>query len=147
MNLPSENQMIFAFMYFVSAFVVGLFFFVRYARVSRSEALLGIFLGAVAGAIYVFNAVREVPRNFKSSAVTDMILPAFAGGLCLLFLVAFVCRLWGIWVGEKATPAEREPGKAGVRAWFCTSNIVMGLFIVVLAWYGHDISPLLGALM
>ncbi len=70
-----------------------------------------------------------------------------ATGLVYPLIVALALRLWGRWIGGKATPAESEPGVAGIRAWFCASNIGVAVLLVSFGWYGYDVSPLLGAVI
>ena len=65
----------------------------------------------------------------------------------LRLLTAFALRLWGRWIGDSATAEEQQSGKAGLRAWFGTSNVAVSVAIVVLAWYGFDILPLLSAMV
>ena len=59
------------------------------------------------------------------------------------FLTAFGLRFWGRWIGDKSTPEERQPGLPGVRAWFCASNVVIGVCLVLFTSVGFGISPLL----
>ena len=70
-------------------------------------------------------------------------LSRLAFGVSIVFLTAFVLRLWGRWVGDRATPEERQPGVPGVRAWFSASNVVIGVAIVLTTWLGYGVSPLL----
>jgi hypothetical protein len=67
-----------------------------------------------------------------------------AACLLFVFLTALVLRLWDRWICEHATPEERLPGVAGVRAWFSAPNVIVGALLVLCAWAGHDISPVLG---
>jgi hypothetical protein len=68
---------------------------------------------------------------------------ALCAGAVVFFLAALILRLWGRWIGEKSTAEERQSGVPGVRAWFSTSNVVVGALIVVCAWQGDGISPVL----
>jgi hypothetical protein len=71
----------------------------------------------------------------------EVIWSAVAAAIAVVLLTAFALRLWGRWVGDKATEEERKPGIAGVRAWFSASNVTMGVAIVAFTSYGFDISP------
>jgi hypothetical protein len=125
--------------------LIGLPFFRRYTALPKSNAFFALLASCVAAGILVFTRVRQT-RHFHSSS-DEIVTSALAAGACILFLAAFVLRLWGRWIGDKATAAELLPGKPGVQAWFSAGNVTVALAIVVLAWMGFGISPVLSAVV
>jgi hypothetical protein len=126
---------------------VGSFFFRSYTGLPSKNALLALLASSIAGGIYGYSQLRDRGRMFGHHDGPDAVLPALAAGACIVFLTALVLRLWGRWIGDKATPAERQPGTPGVHAWFTGGNVAVGVTIVILAWYGFDVSPILTAVL
>jgi hypothetical protein len=126
--------------------IAGFLSFPSFTGLSRGKALLALLASIIAGGAYVYTRIVK-PRQFIGGSSADAVAAAVAGGVCIVFLTAMVLRLWGRWVGGKATADEQQTGLAGVRAWFSTSNVVVGVAIVLLAWFGYDFQPLLAAIV
>jgi hypothetical protein len=122
---------------------VGIFFFRSYTGLPRKNAFLALLASSIVGGIYGYSELRDRGRMFGHHYGPEAVLPALAAGACIVFLAALVLRLWGRWIGDKATPAERQPGAPGVHAWFSAGNVSVGVAIVIFAWYGFDVSPIL----
>jgi hypothetical protein len=119
--------------------------FRRYTGLSREKAFLTLLGSCIAAGIHVYTRLRDQRGHFVHSNQPEAVVPVLAAGVCIVLLVALVLRLWGRWIGDQATPAERQPGTPGVHAWFAAGNVGVGALIVILAWYGFDVSPILTA--
>jgi hypothetical protein len=128
-------------------FLTGLFWFHTYTGLRRGQAYLALAASALAGGLRSFYRMRTTPNFYNSNNQLDVFLSVAATGLLIVFVTAFALRLWGRWIGDRATPAERLPGVGGIRAWFCASNVVVGSALILCAWWGDDISPLLGVVL
>ncbi len=127
-------------------FIPAIFWFRKYTGLSADKGFLALLASIIAAGLQVYSMARELPRTaFQAGNDTATTLCLFAAGMCVVFCAALALRLWGKWVGGKTTADESQPGQAGVRAWFCASNVVVGLAIVVCAWSGYQISPLFTA--
>jgi len=132
-------------------FFPWLFFFHRYTGLTRDKAYLALLASIIAGAIESFQRARELTPlirtggEYLASNLVEIMLRIVAAGLVYPLLTTLILRLWGRWIGGKATAEERLPGIAGIHAWFSTSNVTIGLLLVVCAWLGHDVSPLLSS--
>ena len=127
----------------------GLFWFRSYTGLSRGKASLALFASVLGGVLYVIVPMLE-PRgrlDFPHGHANRIFLSFFATTAAIVFLTAFVLRLWGRWVGDKATNEEREPGLPGVRAWFSAANIVVGVLLVLTLSAGFDYPALLIAVV
>ncbi len=120
--------------------ISGLFWFQAYTGLSRGKALLALSASVLASAWRILVPVTLHGSGYHHGSA-DEVFPYFASGAAMVFLTAFALRLWGRWVGEKTTAEERQPGLPGVRAWFCTANVIVGLLVVLTLWYGFDLSP------
>ena len=126
--------------------LIGSIFFRRYTSLPQPTAFFALLGSCIASGFVVFS--RMPRRNSFFHQDPDAVVPAaLAAGACIVFLTAFVLRLWGRWVGDKATPSELLPGKQGVRAWFSSGNVAVTIAIVVTAWFGYGVSPLLTAIV
>ena len=123
-------------------FIPGIFWFRKYTGLSADKGYLALLASVVAAGVQIFARAQSVPKMIGRS---DVGWSAIAAGTCIVFATAFVLRLWGRWIGGQATPDESQAGQVGVRAWFCASNVVVGLAIVICAWSGYDVSPLFTA--
>lgn len=134
------------FVLFAILFVPGLFWFRKYTGLKNDAAFLALLGSVIACVVQVVSRMHSTRRLMNRDSEMQIVAGNFAAGILIVILAAFALRVWGRWIGDKATAEERLPGQPGVRAWFCTSNVVIGLFIVVCAWLGHDISLLFSAL-
>jgi SHOCT-like domain len=141
----SPNWFVLIIPFCIGLFIAGLFFFRRYTGLSRGAALMALGASVIGCALHIIFRIRNMSTTHHVSQNVDSILATLAAGACIVLMAAFAFRLWGRWVDEKATPEERQPGLPGVRAWFGVANVVVGAAIVLLAWFGFDISPVLGA--
>lgn len=133
-------------------FLVGLIPFMRYTGLGRDKSYVVLFASIVAGAIQSFHRAGELGPFLRTGSKfvasnLENILRVVTAGLAIPLLVAFILRLWGRWIGGKATAEEHAPGVAGIHAWFGTSNVTVGLLLILCAWLGHDISPLLSTVI
>jgi hypothetical protein len=144
--MNSEVTFIAAPLLAIAFFIVGLFFFRAYTGLRRETAFLALVGSCIVAGIYPATRLREL-GHLGHPRGPETIFPVIAAGACIVFLTALVLRLWGRWIGDKATPAELQLGKPGVHAWFSAGNVAVGVIIVVTAWYGFDISPLLTAVV
>lgn len=124
--------------------VPGAFWFHRYTGLTRDKALLALIGSLIVGGIHVYSRVANLHSHIRGSQEVESVLRLMAGCVFFVFLTALVLRLWDRWMCDRATPEERLPGVAGVRAWFSTPNVIVGALLVLCAWAGHDISPFLG---
>lgn len=133
--------------------IVGsLFSFRSYTGLKLGQAFCALAASVIAGAFSAYHrALAMEPflrsRYEQNNRNAEIYLAIAAVGLVYPLIVALALRLWGRWIGGKATPAECEPGVAGIRAWFCASNIGVAVLLVDFAWYGYDVSPFLGAII
>jgi hypothetical protein len=140
-QLPNLARILFI-LFPLGLLIAGLIFYPRYTGLSRGKACLALFASLIGGIVTV---AAYFVRSESSLRHLEM-EPAYrvlAAGVSFYFLTAFGLRLWGRWIGGKSTPEERQPGVPGIRAWFCASNVVIGMAIVLTTWLGFDISPLL----
>jgi hypothetical protein len=122
--------------------IAGFIFYPSYTGLPRGKAYLALIASIVAAAVTTgIWLARGEHRDHQPDAL--FLLSRLAFGGAIVFLTAFVLRLWGRWVGDRATPEERQPGLAGVRAWFSASNVVVAVAIVLTTWLAFDVSPLL----
>lgn len=126
--------------------------FRRYTGMKLSTATLALLGGLVVGVFQAFHRARAIEPFLRSSYDrennnVEQILSVIAAGLAFPLLVALVLRLWGRWIGDNMTAEERLPGAAGLRAWFSASNVTVGILLIVCAWWGHDISPMLSGVI
>lgn len=116
----------------------------KYTGLSTYQASLALFASAIACGVRIYYRDAAM-RHFENYGNRDQIvLGNVSAGLLIVFAAAFIFRLWGRWIGGLATEAERQPGVEGVRAWFSASNVFVGLMVVLCAWLGEGVSPLLG---
>ena len=152
------NNPVFTLALLMLFFLIGPIFFSLYCGLKPSRAFCAAVAASAAGIICFFRRAAAVSSGgytgptdsiwFGTHRVElsdSLILPALATGTCIVFLAAFGLRLWGRWINDGMTPAERQPGRLGVRAWFRASNVTVGLLIVALAWYGADVPPIVSA--
>ena len=125
--------------------VGGLFWFRKYTGLSADKGFLALLASVIAAGVQIFVRMQSSPRSLGPSDEGWAVMSAIAAGVCIVFATAFVLRLWGRWIGGKATPDESQPGQPGVQAWFCASNVVVGLALIILTWVGYSVSPLLTA--
>ena len=124
-------------------FVSGLFWFRKYTGLSGDRGFLALLVSVIAAGVQMFVRAHYQSRMFGRSDPAWAVVAMIAAGAGVVFGAAFALRLWGKWIGGKGTAEELQPGRLGVQAWFCTSNVVVGLALVICAWAGYDISPLL----
>jgi hypothetical protein len=135
------------FLVIIGPLIVGLIvFFRKYTGLSRRDGYLALVAGLMAGTVLVLHGGGDFNSGHHESA-NEAFLRDMTAGVAIVFLTAFSLRLWGRWVGEKATVEERQPGLPGVRAWFSTGNVIVGLTLVLTLWFGFDYSPLLTAVV
>ncbi|MEO5915887.1 MAG: hypothetical protein ABIS50_16750 [Luteolibacter sp.] len=119
----------------------GPFWFRPYTCLSHGKALLALAASVVAGVVLVMVPMIRRESMFSHHDEAEIMMRYAAAAIAIVFLTAFVLRLWGRWVGENATWEERQPGQPGVRAWFSTANMTVGLILVLTLWQGFDFSP------
>jgi hypothetical protein len=128
----------------IAPLVIGFaLLFRHYTGLARRNAYLTLFGSLIAGGAVIFSRVASPAHGLDD----EDIFRAIAAGFSILFLVAFVLRLWGRWVGDKAAVEERKPGLPGVRAWFSPMNVFVGLMLVLGLSYGFAFPPLLLAVV
>ncbi|MES2657251.1 MAG: hypothetical protein V4689_01470 [Verrucomicrobiota bacterium] len=126
--------------------VSGFFWFRPYTALSKEKAYLALAASVVIGSVCILVPMfRSGFRHHHDGP--EVMVSYLAAVIAIVFLTAFVLRLWGRWVGEKATHEENQPGMPGVRAWFSASNVAVGVALILALWYGFDISPLLSAVV
>jgi hypothetical protein len=117
--------------------------FRRYTGLSREASYLALIGSAIACGVRIYYRAEEAKPLMHRSHDVEVGFTVAASGIFILFLVPFVLRLWGRWIGDSATDEERLPGLPGIRAWFSPANIFVGIMLVVSAWLGYAMSPLL----
>lgn len=132
--------------------LAGMVPFYRYTGLRRGTAflaLLGSFLVGSYQSIKAAHAIEPLLRSSydRDNANTELFFGIASVALIYPLLAAFILRLWGRWIGGKATDDEREPGAAGIRAWFSASNVTVGVLLVICAHLGYSISPLFSAVI
>jgi hypothetical protein len=157
MTLIPEFNPVLMLAAFLLLLFIGPLFFRLYCGLSPSSAFLAMLASAVAGTICFFSHAHTVPSGYLGQLdvieigpylaplADKLIVPAFAAGTCILLLAALGLRLWVRWVIGRMTSEERLPGRPGIRAWFCASNVIVGLLVVALAWYGFGASPVVSS--
>ena len=125
---------------FVSAFR-------KYTGLSRRNAFLALIASAIAGGVRIYFLAEAARHSVNRNNETGFNISFIAAGQLTVFLTAFVLRLWGRWIGGLATDAERQPGVAGIGAWFCASNVFVGVMVVLGLWLGEGVSALLGTVI
>lgn len=127
--------------------VPGIFWFPRYTGLPREKAILALICSVFACGLSIAYALFGPDNPHRGGPANNTFLIEAAAGASFVFITALTLRLWGRWIGENATLEERQPGQLGVRAWFCTSNLIVGAILVVLLWLGHDVSPFFSAVV
>lgn len=143
-----------AFLPILALFLIFLLFtannwmFRKYAGVSPKAAIVAFAVSVLGAAAVIYqrvNALELLKRYGGGLSVREgeFYFGMSAAALAICLLCAFTLRLWGRWVDDRATAEERLPGLPGVRAWFSTANVLVGVSLVATLWYGFDFSPLL----
>src|SRR5579862_4000666 len=106
----------------------GLVSFRRYTGLNLGPAFFALAASVIVGAFAAYHRALAMepfiqPHYERHNRNAEIFLAIAAVGLLYPLSTALTLRLWGRWIGGKATPAEREPGIAGIRAWFCGSNV------------------------
>ncbi|MEO8354131.1 MAG: hypothetical protein ABI680_20575 [Chthoniobacteraceae bacterium] len=116
----------------------------KYSGVTFGKAILiGLLTGAAAaGAMIHFHETFRGPRGSD-----QLVLVAVSRALFIFFAVPFVIRIWRHWMGGAATEGERQPGAAGLSAWFSVANVIVGLALVVAGYLGYGVPWALLALV
>jgi hypothetical protein len=127
--------------------IAGLIFMPAYTGLSRGKAYLALLASALAGAITTSVKLSKMMRFARAEDEVEVFVAGVAEGVSNVFLTALGLRLWGRWVGDKATVEERQPGLVGVRAWFRASNVSIAVAVIVSTWLGFGVSPLLMAVV
>ncbi len=130
---------------FAVLFITGIFWFRKYTGLSADKGFLALLASVIAAGVQVFTRIQNIPRGLGHDVEMRVFISAMTSGAFIVFAAAFALRLWGKWVGGKATAEESQAGQPGVQAWFSAANVVVGLALVILAWAGYDVSPLLTA--
>jgi hypothetical protein len=131
----------------IALLVGGLFFFPSYTGLPRLRAYLALLGSVIAGGFTAASGLHRSTGFARHGTDSETVLTGVTAAAAVVFLTAFVFRLWGRWVGEKGTPEEKQTGVAGVREWFCASNVAVGLTIVTTTWFGFGASPMLIAIL
>jgi hypothetical protein len=132
--------------------LAGMVPFYRYTGLSRDTAFLALLGSFIVGGYQSIKAAHAIEPLLRSShdrdnANIELFLGIASVSLLYPLLTAFILRLWGRWVGGKATDEEREPGAAGIRAWFSAANVTIGVLLVLCAHLGYGISPLVSTVI
>ncbi len=126
--------------------VVSWFFYRRYAAMSRGGAWLAC-LGTLCVAAGL--VIRRIPGEHDMWG--DGRQSFYWSNLCVvllcLFGVPFVVRLWGKWMGGRATEIERQPGAASWRAWLAGRHVIYSISLAALAYQGCNIPLGIGLLI
>lgn len=122
--------------------------FQRYTGLGRDKAYFTLFASVVIGDIHSYLNLPRLEALMRSDlrptlAPLEVEFRLVAAALIGPLLIAFVLRLWGRWIGGRSTPEERLPDAAGIQAWFSSSNITVALLLVLCAWLGQDVPPIL----
>ena len=128
----------------LSLLVPGTFWFHSYTGLTRGKAFLALLGSVLVGGIHAYSRISDIRSHIPRSREVEFFLTVLAGFAFFVFLTALILRLWDRWICEHATVEERQPGIPGVRAWFSTPNVTVGALLVLCAWVGHDIPPVLG---
>jgi hypothetical protein len=127
--------------------IAGFIFYPSYTGLTRGKAYLALIASIVAAAMTTGIWLGRGGFRDQHDSSIEFVVSRLAFGAAIVFLTAFALRLWGRWVGDRATPEERQPGLAGVRAWFSASNVVVAVAIVLTTWLAFGVSPLLMAVL
>jgi hypothetical protein len=127
--------------------ISGFFFFPPYTGLARGKAYLALIASVLACGITTLVKLKRTMLMAGFDNRLEFALAGVAAGAVIVFLTAFALRLWGRWVGDKATSDEQQPGLVGIRAWFSVSNVMMAVAIVLCTWFGFGVSPLLTAVI
>lgn len=128
--------------------LASLISFHKYTGLGRDKSFLALLASFLAADVQSLRRAHELEQLLRPGDAhlfqnLEIVCVVAAAGLVFPLLVAFVLRLWGRWIGGQTTAEERLPGAAGLQAWFSASNVAVALLLIVCAWLGHDISPLL----
>lgn len=145
MSIHSSNILAVLLAICFALLIPGLFWFHAYTGLPRKKGLLALFASVLVGVLYVTVPMLESRGrlDFPRGNENWVFLSFAATTAAIVFLTALVLRLWGRWVGDKATAEEREPGMPGVRAWFSAANIIVGGFLILTLSAGFDYPALL----
>ncbi len=145
---------------FTAIFLMSIFSYRHYLRVSIASAFGLASLALVAGVVVaVVNAVQSpIVRRWESTwgrpaidgphdvfaAVVETAqrnpIALIVAYLFVVFALPFVVKMYRGWVGGRLTDAERQPDGAGLRAWLGRGNIICTLGTSVCAWAAFDSS-------
>ncbi len=113
----------------------------KYSGVTIGKAILIGLFTAVAAMVAMISGDTVEIGSLESSG---RILSVVGRALFIVLSVSFIIRMWRHWVGDAASAEERQPGTAGLAAWFSVANVIVGVVLVVSGYLGYDISwPLL----
>jgi hypothetical protein len=146
MNQPVNYALLLIILPGLALLIAGFIFFPSYTGLPRGKAYLALIASVIAAGFTTFTKFNRIHFEHRVNELGVVVGDVLAGA-SIVFLTAFALRLWERWVGGKATPEERQPGPAGIRAWFCASNVVIAVGIVLTTWLGFGVSPLLMAVL
>ncbi len=129
----------------LASFLTGWIWFPSYTGLSRGKSILALLGSLIPTLLYIARSAGHLSGGGGFRNQDALLVAVLAGAIFSVLVAALVLRLWGRWVGEKGTDSERAPGVPGIRAWFCTSNVFVGILIVASGWLSFELSPLLSA--
>lgn len=138
-QVPAESLLPLGLILFMTGFALNS----GYGGLKPSSSLAATVASLVAALIHLSPAIKTRGRWQEDT----QFLKIFSIMLFFVLCGAFAVRLWGKWIGDRATPEEKQPGTMGLQAWFSFANLGVACGIVAAAWYGLDSNPVLIALV
>ncbi|MCX5660673.1 MAG: hypothetical protein NTW19_13260 [Planctomycetota bacterium] len=129
--------------------IVGVPFFIAlvawlyrlYLGVSfRFAVRLAVFATAMAVCVMIFWYARYVRGHgfYYNDNSPEAGFIIMARGALVIFAAALLAKLQGVWLADRATEAERAPGRRGFHAALSASNLIVAALIAGCAWFGYD---------
>jgi hypothetical protein len=142
-NLEDPLAMLLAFG--VPGSILFSFIYWRYLKTRFFTAFM-LTLAAIFLAIFAVIAtdgriLDEGPAGTRAEMRDFLLFVCGAWMFMVMCGLGLLGKVYRAWIGDNATPAEREPNAQGIRAWLGVGNLLMGTLFVATAYVARGWNP------